>query len=71
METKIEMTDTARYAARSLAIDYDAFNRAMKSGDRKNITLLGNSLIKSQQEVGVEIYKPHFIRNVIAGRYPC
>ena len=60
------MSQEAHSAANSLALRYDAFNEARENGNSKMITLWGNLLIESQEEVGVELYRSDHIRAIIA-----
>tara|TARA_R110000787_G_scaffold23272_3_gene66800 strand:+ start:553 stop:771 length:219 start_codon:yes stop_codon:yes gene_type:complete len=66
MTTAFKMTNKARFAARSLAVRYDAFNSAKADGDNNGIALWGNLLIEAQEKVGVELYRPDFIRPIVA-----
>ena len=66
MTTSFKMTNKARFAARQLAVRYNAFNEAKANGRKDGIRLWGELLIEAQEKVGVELYKPDFIRAIIA-----
>lgn len=62
----IKMTNKARAAARTLAIAYDAFNSAKAEGRNNGVAVWGDSLIRAQEEMGVELYCPDMIRASVA-----
>ena len=64
MTTAFKMTNKARFAARSLAIRYSAFNDALRSGDDENIAFWGEMLIEAQNKAGIEFYTPQKIRDM-------
>jgi len=47
------MTNKARFAARRLAIAYDAFHEARKEGRNSGIVIWGDALIEAQEQIGV------------------
>jgi hypothetical protein len=65
MTTSLKMTKKARFAARQLAVRYNAFNDAIEDGLKDRIRFWGDGLIESQERVGVELYKPDEIRAII------
>ena len=62
---KIDMTPEARDAARSLAICYEAFLQARRSWRPNEVVVWGESLIRAQERVGVQLQCPDNVQHLI------
>jgi len=61
----IPMTNKARAAAKSLAVEYLGAHEALTNGDDEGIVVWGGMLLRTQQEIGVEVYTDKWLRPIV------